>query len=213
MWIIRFILLGVLVTLECVAIFFMRHREKYRGFVENKVINTVLVIVGNCLYYLIVILPPAGGWNARPVWLRYQSVYIGFPVIGLLLICAGALIAFATFKQRKVIGLQNVEEGLLTSGFYRYFRHPINTGILWVSFGLPLVMRNPDGLLMFPAIFVIFFVGTIFEERNDMCVRFREQYQAYRQTTKMFGPIWLWGVVVGIILLLVGFGWSTTGLQ
>jgi protein-S-isoprenylcysteine O-methyltransferase Ste14 len=212
MWIIRFILLGALVTLESAAIFFMRHREKYRVFVENKIINTVLVIACHCLYYLIVILPPVGGWNARPVWLGYQSVYIGFPVIGLLLICAGALIAIATFKQRKVIGLQNVEEGLLTSGFYRYFRHPINTGILWVSFGLPLVMRNPDGLLIFPAIFVIFFVGTIFEERNDMCVRFREQYQAYRQTTRMFGPIWLWSVVVGIILLLVGFDWITTPL-
>ncbi len=99
MWIIRFILLGVLVTLECVAIFFMRHREKYRGLVENKITNTVLVIVYNCLYYLIVILPPAGGWNARPVWLGYQSVYIGFPVIGLLLVCAGAFLGIATQKQ------------------------------------------------------------------------------------------------------------------
>ena len=198
----------MLVTLECVAIFFMRHREKYRGFVENKIINTVLVIVCNCLYYLIVILPPAGGWNTRPVWLQQTSVRIGFPIIGLLLIGTGAFLAIATFKQRKVIGVQDVEEGLLTSGLYRYFRHPINTGILWVTLGLPLVMRNPDGLLMFPAIFVIFFAGTILEERNDMCVRFREQYQAYRQTTRMFGPIWLWSVVVGIILLLVGFGWS-----
>ena len=207
MWIIRIILLGVLVALECVAIYFMRHREKYKGFLENKIINTVLVIVGNCLYYLIVILPPAGGWNARPVWLGYQSVYIGFPVIGLLLICAGAFLGIATFKQRKlVIGLQNVEEGLLTSGSYRYFRHPINTGILWVSLGLPLVLRNPDGLLMFPAIFVIFFVGTIFEEKNDMCVRFPEQYQAYRQTTRMFGPIWFWSILVVLLLVIISIG-------
>ena len=151
-------------------------------------------------------LPPAGGWNARPVWLQHTSVHIGFPVIGLLLICAGALLAIATFKQRKVIGVQDVKEGLLTSGFYRYFRHPINTGILWVSLGLPLVMRNPDGLLMFPAIFVIFFVGTIFEEKNDMCVRFPEQYQAYRKTTRMFGPIWLWSILVVVLLILVGIG-------
>ena len=209
MWSIRLILLGVLVTLECVAIYFMRHREKYRGFVENKIINTVLVIVCNCLYYLIVILPPAGGWNARPVWLGYRSVSIGFPVIGLLLICAGAFLAIATFKQRKlVIGYQDTEEGLLTSGFYRYFRHPIYTGTMWVILGLPLVMRNPDGLLMVPAIFVIVFAGAITEERNDMCLRFPEQYQAYRKTTRMFGPIWLWSVVIVIILLLVGVGRS-----
>ncbi len=206
MWIIRFILLGALVTLECVAIFFMRHREKYRGVVENKIINTVLVIGCNCLYYLVVVLPPAGGWNARPVWLGYQSVYIGFPVIGLLLICAGALLAFATLKQRKVIGIQDVKEGLLTSGSYRYFRHPITTGILWVILGLPLAMRNPDGLLMFPAIFVIFFIGTIFEENNDMCLRFPEQYRAYRQTTRMFGPIWLWSILVVLVLVPFSIG-------
>jgi len=69
-------------------------------------------------------------------------------------------------------------------------------------------MRNPDGLLMFPAIFVIHFAAAIIEERNDMCVRFREQYKAYRETTRMFGPIWIWGIIVVIILLLVGFGWD-----
>jgi len=167
------------------------------------------VTVGHALCYLVVGLPPAGGWDARPVWLGYKSVSIGFPVIGLLLICAGALIGFTTLKQRKlVIGYQDTEEGLLTSGFYRYFRHPIYTGIMWVILGLPLAMRNPDGLLMVPAIFAIIFAATIIEERDDMCVRFREQYQAYRKTTRMFGPIWLWSVIVVIILLLVGFGWS-----
>jgi protein-S-isoprenylcysteine O-methyltransferase Ste14 len=181
-----------------------RHREKYKGLTESKIFNVTGVIVFHCLCYLIAGLPPAGGWGARPIWLQHTSVRIGFPVIGLLLICAGTSLAFATLKQRKVIGIQDVKEGLLTSGLYRYFRHPINTGILWVSLGLPLAMRNPDGLLMFPAIFVIIFIGTIFEERNDMCVRFREQYQAYRQTTRMFGPIWLWCIIAGVILLLAG---------
>jgi protein-S-isoprenylcysteine O-methyltransferase Ste14 len=139
--------------------------------------------------------------------LGYRSVSIGFPVIGLLLICAGAFLAIATFKQRKlVIGYQDTEEGLLTSGFYRYFRHPIYTGTMWVILGLPLVMRNPDGLLMVPAIFVIVFADTILEERSDMCVRFPEQYQAYRQTTRMFGPIWLWAIIVMCLFILVGAG-------
>ncbi|MBN2454944.1 MAG: hypothetical protein JXB29_00165 [Sedimentisphaerales bacterium] len=208
MWIIRFILLGVLGASICVDPYLYRHRRQYEGLLENRIFNITVVIVWNCLCYLIVALPPAGGWNLRPDWLGYQSVRIGFPVIGSLLICAGALLGLATLKQRKVIGIQDVMEGLLTSGAYRYFRHPIGTGIIWVSLELPLVMRNPDGLLMFPAIFVIHFVAEIIEERNDMCVRFREQYQAYRQTTRMFGPIWLWSIIVVIILLLVGFGWS-----
>lgn len=208
MWIIRCILLGVLGAWSCVGSYLYRHRSRYEGLLENRTYNITAVIVWNFFCYLIVGLPPAGGWNLRPDWLEYKSVCIGFPVIGLLLICVGALLGLATLKQRKVIGSQAVKEGLLTSGFYRYFRHPIYTCIIWVSLGLPLVMRNPDGLLMFPAIFVIHFAGAIIEERNDMCVRFPEQYQAYRQTTRMFGPIWLWGIIVVIILFLVGFGWS-----
>jgi len=206
MWIIRFILLGVLGALSCVDPYLYRHRSRYEGLIENRIFNITGVIVWNCLCYLIVGLPPAGGWNLRPDWLGYQSVRIGFPVIGLLLICAGALLAFVTLKQRKVIGVEAVKEGLLTSGFYRYFRHPIYTGIMWVCLGLPLVMRNPDGLLMFPAIFLIHFAGAVIEERNDMCVRFREQYQAYRQTTRMFGPIWLWGTLVLLLSVVVALG-------
>ena len=208
MWIIRFILLGVLGVWNGIGSYLYIHRSRYERLLENRIYNITAVIAWNCLCYLIVGLPPAGGWNLRPDWLGYQSVRIGFPVIGLLLICAGASLGFATLRQRKVIGSQAVREGLLTSGCYRYFRQPIYTGIIWISLGLPLVMRNLDGLLMFPAIFVIHLAAAIIEERNDMCVKFREQYQAYKQTTRMFGPIWLWSVVVVIILLLVGFTWS-----
>ncbi len=207
MWLIRLILLGVLVASSCVNLYPYRYHSRYGRLLENRIFNIALVTVCHALCYLIVGLPPAGGWNARPVWLGYRSVSIGFPVIGLLLICAGAFLAIATLKQRKlVIGYQDTEEGLLTSGFYRYFRHPIYTGTMWVILGLPLVMRNPDGLLMVPAVFLILFAVTVLEERNDMCVRFREQYQAYRKTTRMFGPIWLWSVLVVLLLALISVG-------
>ncbi len=207
MWIIRFILLGVLGALSCVNLFPYRYHSRYGRLLENSIFNIALVAVCHAICYLIVGLPPAGGWNARPVWVQHTSICIGFPVIGLLLICAGAFLAIATLKQRKlVIGYQDTEEGLLTSGFYRHFRHPIYTGIMWVILGLPLVMRNPDGLLMVPAIFVIVFAGTIIEEKNDMCLRFPKQYQAYRQTTRMFGPIWFWAVLVVVLLVLISIG-------
>jgi protein-S-isoprenylcysteine O-methyltransferase Ste14 len=203
MWAIRFILIGILATMVCVDWHLLRNRSRYEGLLENRTFNITTVIVWNFFCYLVVGLPPAGGWNLRPYWLRDQSVCIGLAVIGLLLICAGALISFTTLKQRKVIGVQDVKEGLITLGFYRYFRHPIYTGIMWVSLGLPLAMRNPDGLLMFPAIFFIHFAAAINEEKNDMCVRFREQYQAYKRTTRMFGPIWLWGAAFGSNLLFI----------
>ena len=206
MWIIRFMLFSVLVALDGIAVYLLEHRSQYKRLSENTIFNIVFVIVYNCVCYLIVILPPDGGWNTRPVWMQHTSVRIGFPVIGLLLVCAGASLGIATLKQRKVLGVQNVEEGLLTSGLYRYFRHPINTGILWVTLGLALLIRNPDGLLMFPAILASIFAGTILEEKHDMCMRFREQYDNYRQTTRMFGPIWIWGALVLVLTALIGAG-------
>ena len=206
MWIIRFILLGVLAAWDGIGSYLYRHRSRYERLLENRIFNITDVILWNCLCYLIVGLPPAGGWNLRPDWLESRSVCIGFPVIGLLLICAGAFMGIATLKQRKVVGSQTVKEGLLTSGFYRYFRHPIYTVIIWVCLGLPLAMRNPDGLLMFPAILVIHFAAATIEEKYDMCVRFREQYQAYRQTTRMFGPIWLWCALVLLLSVVIALG-------
>ena len=203
MWITRFVLLGVLVALDGFGAYMLEHRSRYKRVLENTVFNVVLVIVGHCVCYLIVILPPDGGWSARPSWMQHASVRIGFPTVGLLLICAGAFLAVAAWNQRKAIGVQDVEEGLLTSGLYRYFRHPIYTGILWVTLGLALLIRNPDGLLMFPAILIWLFAGTIYEEKRDVGMKFPEQYRTYRQATNMFGPIWVWSVLFAAILLIV----------
>ena len=206
MWTIRIMLLGVLIALDASGAYLLKYRSQYKRLFESTVFNIVLVTVGHCVLYLIVILPPDGGWSARPDWMQHTSVRIGFPVIGLLLIGAGAFLAIATFKQRKVIGVQNVEEGLLTSGLYRYFRHPIWTGILWFTLGLALSIRNPDGLLIYPAILAWSFIGTILEEKRDMCIRFPEQYHHYKQNTRMFGPIWIWVALVCFLTVLVGAG-------
>ncbi len=206
MWTIRIVLFVVLLALDGIGAYLIKYRSQYKRLFESTVFNTVLVVFGNCVIYLIVILPPDGGWNARPDWMQHASVSIGFPVMGLLLICAGAFLAIATLKQRKVIGLQNVEEGLLTSGLYKFLRHPIYTGIMCFTLGLALLLRNPDGLLIFPAILTWIIAGTFFEEKRDMCVRFPEQYQQYRQTTRMFGPIWIWIVLILTLFALAGIG-------
>jgi len=110
-------------------------------------------------------------------------------------------------KQRKVVGLQGSPDGLVTSHAYRYFRHPIYTGILWTALGLALLTRNPDGLLIFPALFLVYLTLTLLEERRDVGATFGEEYQVYRQTTRMFGPAWLWSSILAAILLIAISAW------
>ena len=203
MWAIRFILLGVLVTMVYVMRGLLRERSRYERILENGPLNYILVAVGNVLFWLVVVLPPSGGWDSRPEWMGYAIARIGFGVVGSVLIFVAIVLFVVTLRQRKVLGAQDVKEGLLTTGAYRFFRHPIYTGILCVCLGLGLVTRNPDGLLFFPALFVINVAMALIEERNDMIVRYGEQYLSYKRKVRMFGPIWFWGAVSCVNVVLV----------
>ena len=206
MWLIRFVLIGGLGIEVCVIWHLLRHRRRYEGFLENRIFNVTIVIVYLSFSYLIAVLPPAGGWRSRPAWLLPAVVHVGFPIIGVTLIAISIILFSIALKQRKVIGSQEVKEGLITSGVYRWFRHPIYTGIMWSCLGGALLTRNPDGLLSFPALLGINFAQAISEEKNDMGARFRKEYHAYKQTVRMFGPIWLWGSLILILLVLLTIG-------
>ncbi len=207
MWTIRFILLGVLAVLTGIDFFMLRHRRERERLIENGALNLIGVVLYNACCYLVAALPPAGGWEHRPVWFVHPAARIGFAVLGAILIAVGIVLFVLSVGQRRVLGLQNVPAGLLTSGAYRYIRHPIYAGILWVSLGLALVTRNPDGLLMFPALLGILVMQALIEEKYDMGVRFPEPYRQYKRAARMFGPAWLWSTIIVAILLIVGSGW------
>ena len=122
---------------------------------------------------------------------------------GTRLVLFGLLVA--TVMRRKALGGQDVKEGLLTSGIYRYFRHPIYTGIIWISLGLPLTTQNLDGLLVFPGVLLANFVQATAEERWDVGARFQVEYEEYRKRTRMFGPVLFWAALVGVLFTLMGF--------
>lgn len=202
MWAIRFTMLAVLGVMVGVFGYLLKNRKKYERVLEDRIVNLGLVIAYQLFCYLMVVLPSAKNGIFSTTFLLDPLVRFGFTVMGCVLICSGIVLSAVTVSQRKTLGGQDVKEGLITSGAYRYFRHPIYTGTIWISLGLALVMKNPDGLLMFPAVLGINMAEAILEERYDMGVRFREQYQAYKQTTRMFGPIWLWSILVVIIPLI-----------
>ncbi|MBM4028499.1 MAG: isoprenylcysteine carboxylmethyltransferase family protein [Planctomycetes bacterium] len=202
MWVIRIVLLVMLGAMVGADSLLLRHRRKYARLARSRVVNVALVTAHLAVTFALVTLPPAGGWNARPGWLRPGTVCVGFGAVGAVLVCAGMGLALLALRQRKAVGLQDSQEGLITWRAYRYFRHPIYVGILWTSLGLALLTRNPDGLLVFPALFVMYFTLVLQEERGDMGVRFREQYGTYKQTTRMFGPVWLWTAILSAVLLI-----------
>ena len=61
---------------------------------------------------------------------------------------------------------------------------------------------------MYLSLNFILIMQALAEEKYDMAVRFHEQYREYRHTTRMFGPAWLWSMIVVAILFIAGSGWQ-----
>jgi protein-S-isoprenylcysteine O-methyltransferase Ste14 len=203
MWTIRLVLLGLLAAYVGASGYLLKYRRKYGRLLESGPANLVLVVVYNLLCYLMVGLPSDPNVIRPPGFLAHPITHTGFSVVGQILTVLAAGMLVIALRQRKALGGQDVKEGLLTSGLYRYFRHPIYAGIVCISLGLALASVNWDGLLMFPAVFLMNTAQAAIEERYDVGVRFQSQYQAYRKRTRMFGPVWCWVALGGVLLVLV----------
>ena len=204
MWTIRLILLGVFIVFLIFSGYFLRRRQKYQGFLENGFFNFILVFLYNLLCYLLAGLPSDPRVLGTPGFFVHPGNSLAFSVLGWIFIVVAILLMGTAIRQRKTLGGQNVKEGLLTSGMYRYFRHPIYAGVILASLGVALVTLSWDGLLMVPVILVLNVAQAVMEERYDIGRRFSEQYQEYKKQTRLFGPVW-----VSIILLSLLVATST----
>jgi protein-S-isoprenylcysteine O-methyltransferase Ste14 len=114
-------------------------------------------------------------------------------VIGVILCAAG--VAFAIWARyhlgRDWSGTPSMKEGheLVTSGPYKFVRHPIYTGVILALFGSGLV----NGIIWL-AVFVIFtivFLRRISIEERYMMQLFPDKYPEYKKHTKALIPfVW-----------------------
>lgn len=82
-----------------------------------------------------------------------------------------------------------VDHELVTSGPYRYVRHPIYTGLMLAAFGAVLI-SSPFGIGLFVVVFLIFFFR-IAKEEKLMLALFPNEYADYQTQTKRLIPF-LW---------------------
>jgi protein-S-isoprenylcysteine O-methyltransferase Ste14 len=75
---------------------------------------------------------------------------------------------------------------LVTSGPYRYVRHPIYSGMLLAMIGSALV--SGWSWLPFSLVFAVYFIYSALSEQELMLRTFPDSYPAYRQRTKMLIP-------------------------
>ena len=76
---------------------------------------------------------------------------------------------------------------LVTSGVYRYIRHPQYTGLLLLSLGMILNWATLPMLLLYP-VMIGMYLRLAKREEQDMLHEFGEAYRQYMSRTKRFLP-------------------------
>ncbi|MBN2544747.1 MAG: DUF1295 domain-containing protein [Spirochaetes bacterium] len=201
LWIIRGGLVIILFALIFISGYFLKNRKKYEKLMENTIANILLVITYNILCYSIVGIPHDTNFIQVPLFLKNPFVVSWYNYSGIILFAVGLFFMIITVLKRKVLGGQDTKGKLLTEGIYSFCRHPIYLGIVLVSLSIPLKFINIDGILCFPFILTANLIEAKFEENFDLKIRFKEEYSLYKKRTKIFGPLWLW-IILLIILLL-----------
>ena len=201
-WITRIGSLLVLFAFVGVSGRLLGDRRRYQKVLENTPLAVLEVALFHACCYLATGIPPDLGLFQRPQFLETAVAVWAFPALGGLLLALGLSFLTLTVTRRKVIGGQDTQEGLITTGTYRFCRHPIYLGIVLISLSISLLGRNFDGMLVLPFVFLANFTQARIEERHDVGVRFKVGYRNYQKTTPPFGPIWFWVVVLGTIASL-----------
>jgi protein-S-isoprenylcysteine O-methyltransferase Ste14 len=205
LWVIRAGLIGALFGIVGFSRLLLGDRQRYGAILESTPLAALDVVAYNACCYLAVGLPADPDAIATPELLQRPVVVGGLRLVGGTLFLGGVGLLLASVLRRRAIGGQETREGLITTGVYRFSRHPIYLGIVWVAIAIALIGGHVDGLICLPPVMLANVLQARIEERYDVGVRFGEQYARYREATWMFGPPWLWvglaGSVAGVLAL------------
>ena len=150
----------------------------------------------------------SGGWRTRLCGVSAIGVFVIagalrgnlgavhsviLAAIGAVLFACGiALAVWARLHLGRNWGMpmtQRAEPELVTSGPYRFVRHPIYTGLLTALLGTALI-NNLLGLIVVAVLVAYFYYSGTVEERN-LTATFPKAYPEYKSRTKMLIPFLL----------------------
>jgi protein-S-isoprenylcysteine O-methyltransferase Ste14 len=138
--------------------------------------------------YLMLVLPDQNLYQVPSPWSYLMRMG---QLISILLLLAAVLqtdaLSFAGLRQ---LLEEEQKTDLVTSGFYRYVRHPLYTFGLLILWLTPAMTVNT--FIVYVSLTIYLLLGAIFEERKLMR-EFGQQYAAYKSRTPMLIPGLKWG--------------------
>ena len=104
-------------------------------------------------------------------------------VPGIILCFAGCIVVVLAFGKIGVVPSFRQKDQVITTGAYGVVRHPVYTGAILFVLGLALALNALYALIYAPVFALLFWLGTVFEER-ELIKEYGDEYREYRTKTK-----------------------------
>lgn len=160
----------------------IRRRDESAGLVLGRLL-VALPLFGGVLLYIV--HPPSMAWAsfAAPTWLRWVGVALGLaavPAVHWVLGDLGSNVSETVLTKKR--------QELVTSGPYRWVRHPLYTTGIALFTALGLIAAN--GFILGCALVALAAIRLVVvpREERELVARFGPRYERYRRRTGALIP-------------------------
>jgi len=125
------------------------------------------------------------------LWGHTLFPYIGYFGMYINIVCAFIAVIMIMngwyHIHHKYWSKETGQGSLVTTGIYKYIRHPQYTGLLLLSLGMLIEWATLPLMILYP-VMIFIYVRLAKREETDMLSEFGGDYIAYKKHTKMFIP-------------------------
>jgi len=125
------------------------------------------------------------------LWGHTLFPYIGYFGMYINIVCAFIAVIMIMngwyHIHHKYWSKETGQGSLVTTGIYKYIRHPQYTGLLLLSLGMLIEWATLPLMILYP-VMIFIYVRLAKREETDMLSEFGDDYIAYKKHTKMFIP-------------------------
>ena len=116
--------------------------------------------------------------------IKNEIIFGSFMIISGLIIILSAIILFK--KYQTTISPLNPSNAtkLITDGIYKFSRNPMYLGLLFVLFGISIILNPTGGLFLIPLFILYLNIFQIVPEENAMVDLFKDEFLEYRKNVR-----------------------------
>ena len=118
------------------------------------------------------------------VEIKNKTIFGSFMIISGLIIILFAIILFKKYQTTITPLNPSNATKLITDGIYKFSRNPMYLGLLFVLFGISIILNPTGGLFLIPLFILYLNIFQIVPEENAMVDLFKDEFLEYRKNVR-----------------------------